>query len=252
MSRPLTNRAEPTTSTSTPCEPANSAVSRLIPPSTWSSPPYSLCLRISRTDGLRREDVGHERLPAGAGFDGHSQDDVEELCIGLERAQRGPGLDGQARGTSGATGRLERRCDRLLDLDMERDRVAAGVEVFVDEPARLVNHQVGIERERGPRSERLDRLRPEGQVRDEVGVHDVESPVGTRRHDRAARRSRGCPGPRRGCCRDPRASPRLLPYPDRHRFVAPFAVRAAALSASRRSASGHGRERRLAGPFPAS
>ena len=38
----------------------------------------------------------------------------------------------------------------LLDLDVERDRVAAGVEELVEVAARLVDHQVGIERQLGP------------------------------------------------------------------------------------------------------
>ena len=69
---------------------------------------------------------------------------------------------------------LQGRRDRLVDLDVERDRVAAGVEVLVDVAAGLADHQVGVERDLGPRPQRLDRLRAERQVRDEVGVHDVE------------------------------------------------------------------------------
>ena len=50
--------------------------------------------------------------------------------------------------------------------------------------ARLVDHQVGIERQLGPRAKVLDGLGPERQVRDEVAVHDVEvDPVGTGRLD---------------------------------------------------------------------
>ena len=47
-----------------------------------------------------------------------------------------------------------------------------------------LDHQVGVERQLGPRPEVLDRLGAERQVRDEVGVHDVEvDPVGAGRLD---------------------------------------------------------------------
>ena len=85
-----------------------------------------------------------------------------------------PGLDRQPGGPTGRPDRAQGRLDLLLDLDVERDRVAAGLEVFVEEAARLVDHQVGVERQLGPPAQVLDGLRPERQVGDEVGVHDVE------------------------------------------------------------------------------
>ena len=51
------------------------------------------------------------------------------------------------------------RRDLLLDLDVERDRIAAGVEVLVEEAARLVDHQVRIERQLRPPAQVLDGLR---------------------------------------------------------------------------------------------
>ena len=47
--------------------------------------------------------------------------------------------------------------------------------------ARLADHQVRVERQLGPLAQVLDGLGAEGQVRDEVAVHDVEMDRGPRR-----------------------------------------------------------------------
>jgi hypothetical protein len=74
---------------------------------------------------------------------------------------------------------LDGRRNLLLDLDMEGDRVATRLDELVDEPAGLADHQVCVERQLRPRSDALDHLRTECQVRDEVPVHDVEmDPIG--------------------------------------------------------------------------
>ena len=93
---------------------------------------------------------------------------------GSRRRQRRLRLDREPGGPAGRPDPPQRRLDRLVDLDVERDRVAAGVEVLVEEPARLVDHQVGVERQPRPAPEGLDGLRAEGEIRDEVGVHHVE------------------------------------------------------------------------------
>ena len=180
MSWPLMNSAEPTTRMSTPRPPTNSAVSRLTPPSTWTSPPNDLWLSRSRAaSSFSRGDVLHELLATEAGLDGHDHHDVEQLAVGLERRQRRRRLERQPGGPTGGPDLSQGRRDLLLDLDVEGDRVAAGVEVLVDVAARLADHQVGVERQLRPRPQMLDRLRAERQVRDEVAVHDVEvDPVG--------------------------------------------------------------------------
>jgi hypothetical protein len=52
--------------------------------------------------------------------------------------------------------------------------IAAGVDEVVDVPARLGDHQVRVERLLAYLAEPFDDGRPEGDVRDEVAVHDVE------------------------------------------------------------------------------
>ena len=129
---------------------------------------------LARGQQLVPGDVLHERLPAEPGLDGHDQHDVEQLRVGLQGRQRRPGLDGQPGGAARLADRPQGRGDRLVDLDVERDRVAAGIEVLLDEAARLADHQVRVERQLGPRAKVLDGLGAERQVRDEVAVHDIE------------------------------------------------------------------------------
>ena len=97
-----------------------------------------------------------------------------QLAVRLERRQRRPRLDRKTGRPPGRPDPAQRRGDLLVDLDVECDRVAAGLEVFVEESARLVDHQVSVERELGPWAQVLDGLGSERQVRDEVGVHHVE------------------------------------------------------------------------------
>ncbi len=61
-----------------------------------------------------------------------------------------------------------------LDFDMERDRVGAGVEEPVAEMGRLRDHQVRIDGQRSQPAHGGHDLRAEGDVVDEVPVHDVE------------------------------------------------------------------------------
>ena len=76
---------------------------------------------------------------------------------------------------------LERRLDlRRLDFDVERHRIAAGVEELVDVREGVADHQVNVERQLRPLPDAGDHLRTERQVRDEMAIHDVDmDPVGT-------------------------------------------------------------------------
>ena len=60
---------------------------------------------VARRQELGRGDVLHELLAAEARFDGHDQDDVEELGVGLQRGQRRRRPDRQ---TGRATGGPDR------------------------------------------------------------------------------------------------------------------------------------------------
>src|SRR6185369_9522654 len=88
-------------------------------------------------------------------------------------------LDAQPRRATSGVDRAQRWLDVLLDLDMDGHRVAAGLEELVDELPGVRDHEMRVEGQAGAAPKRLDRLRAEGQVRDEVAVHHVEvDPVG--------------------------------------------------------------------------
>src|SRR6185295_11970828 len=129
---------------------------------------------LARFEELRPRDVGHERLPAEARLDGHDHHDVQQPLVRREGGQVRLRLDAQAGGASSGPDRAERGLDVLLDLDVDRDRVAAGVEVLLDVAGRVGDHQVRVERQSGPAPEGLDGLRPEREIRHEVAVHHIE------------------------------------------------------------------------------
>ena len=137
--------AEPTTRTSTPRPAAIAAVSAFTPPSTWTRP-FGARYRGRRRDLARG--LGHERLAAEPGFHGHDHHDVEER---RDRA-RGPTAAWPASAPARRAGRRSRIAPAsaaisLLDLDVERHRVAARVEVVVEKPAWFGRHQVRVERQ---------------------------------------------------------------------------------------------------------
>ena len=64
-------------------------------------------------------------------------------------------------------------------LGVHGDVARAGLGVAGRPALRVLDHEVAVERHRADRLHRLHDRQPEGQVRDEVGVHDVEvQPVG--------------------------------------------------------------------------
>ena len=154
MSWPLTNSAEPTTRTSTPKRAGGFGGLAVDPAVDVDLAAVGLVAEdVARRQELGRGHVLHVLLATEPGFDGHDQDDVEELGVGLQRGQRRRGSDGQSgRPTGGPDAREDRR-DVLLDLDVEGDRVAAGVQVLVEEATRLADHQVRIEGQLGPTPE---------------------------------------------------------------------------------------------------
>ncbi len=89
--------------------------------------------QLASRETLLGHDVLHERLAAEARFDGHDQDDVDQLAVRLERRDGRSRLDGQSGRSVGLTDAHERRLDLVgRDLDVERDRVAARVDELVD------------------------------------------------------------------------------------------------------------------------
>ena len=126
--------------------------------------------------------VGHERLAAEAGLDGHDQDHVElgeqvrvrrEVGAGLER-ERGPrpgGADGPGQSRPG-----RRRPRRGRSPTRQPASAYAGAHRSGSSIIRWQSSGTGLTSRSA-----LDDGQPEGQVGDEVVVHDVDvHPVGGR------------------------------------------------------------------------
>ena len=155
MSRPLIQSTEPTTRMSTPSPPTNSAVSRLTPPSTWTSPPTGLWAQVlAGREQLLRRDVRMNDWPPNPGSTVITRTMSSSSRYGSRADSGVPGLTARPAARPAARIAAQRRLDLLrIDLDVERDRVAAGVEELVEYAAGLADHQVGVERQLGPRPE---------------------------------------------------------------------------------------------------
>ena len=71
-------------------------------------------------------------------------------------------------------------------LDMHRDDIGAGLGESLEIRVARRDHQMHIEHLLGVRAQRFHDVRSDGDVGDEVAVHDVEmDPVGSCRIDRA-------------------------------------------------------------------
>src|ERR1035437_9127874 len=134
--------------------------------------------RAAAEEIMCRQDLGSgfldERLAAQTRLHGHHHHDVDEVAVRLEGRKRRVWPDRQTGGAAGAMDRPECRFDRLVDFDVKGDRVAAGVDEIVDVAAGLRDHQVRVEWLPTDTAQLLDDARPEGDVGDEMAVHDVE------------------------------------------------------------------------------
>ena len=80
--------------------------------------------------------------------------------------------------------RVEAALEVAGRLDVDRDPVRAGVQVFRKRPLRVLDHQVDVEGQPRGLAQRPDDRRADRQVRHEVAVHDVDvDDVGSARFD---------------------------------------------------------------------
>ena len=123
-------------------------------------------------DLVERE--GEELLAAETGVDAHDQDMVhhgKDFDQGLDR--RG-GVDDDAGEHVVLDDVLEGAVQVAADLLVDGDHVGAGLGEGGDEGVGVLDHQVAVERELGDGADGLDHGRAEGDVGDEVAVHDVD------------------------------------------------------------------------------
>ena len=119
--------------------------------------------------------LGVERLTAETGMDGHDEQDVDLVEEGLDRFKRRRGVQSQTSATTGVANFLQSFFDTMfrLRLDVDCDGVCAGFDKSRRVMIGMLDHQVDIERKLGLLAHKIDNRRPEGDIIDEMSVHDV-------------------------------------------------------------------------------
>ena len=113
-------------------------------------------------------------LAAEAGIDAHDEDMVHHWKDFHEGVDWSGGIDDYGRLHSVAGDLLEGPVQVAADLLMDGHHVGAGFGEVDDEVVGVFDHHVAIERKPGDGAEGLDHGRAEGDVGDEVAVHDVD------------------------------------------------------------------------------
>ena len=124
---------------------------------------------------------GAERLTAETGMDGHDEQDVDLVEKWLDRFKRRRGIQRQTGATASVANFLQSFFDMMfrLRLDVDCDGVCAGFDKSRRVMIGMLDHQVDIERKLGLLAHKIDNRRPEGNIIDEMSVHDVAmNPIG--------------------------------------------------------------------------
>ena len=149
------------------------AVSRLIPPSTWTrTPPEESAHLLDAAEG-----IGHEGLPRVAGVDRHAEDEIHAVGRRDRVAHCRLGIERETDAEPERPRRSDRTWGVVAGLDVERDAVSAGARDRLEVTLRLGHHQVAVEPRAPATNERRDGRehdRPHGDLGDEVPVAHVE------------------------------------------------------------------------------
>lgn len=124
--------------------------------------------------GQLRQHVAAEGLATEAGLDSHHEDEVDVGEEGFNGADRRAGVEHEAiLATEGADAGEGGRVI-VSGLDVNADEVGAGLGEGIDVVLRLGQHEMGVEEEfRARAAEGGEGLGAEGEVGDEVSVHDI-------------------------------------------------------------------------------
>lgn len=122
----------------------------------------------------------HEGLSAKAGNDGHDEEEVDLVEVGLYRGEGGGGIEDETSLDPGFAGATEGRGNVVISLDVDGNEVGPGF----DEAGQVVigpgNHEVDVEKDVVGGVDGGDHGRAEGNVVHEVPIHDVEvHPIGS-------------------------------------------------------------------------
>lgn len=122
-----------------------------------------------------REAIVPEALSAETGLDGHDEDEVdlgEEMFDGVGG---GGGVDDDAVLAAEFADARQGAAVVVVGFDVDADEIGAGFGKGFDVAVGFVEHEVSVKEElRNVRAERGEGLGAEGEVGDEVTVHDVE------------------------------------------------------------------------------
>ena len=128
---------------------------------------------FERPDLLRKAG-GDEFLASPAGIDGHEEDEIELAEDLLQQVDGCRGIEGQA----GLAAQFLDERDVLVEmgggLQVEGDPVGPGLMEEGDEGARLLDHEMDVQGQGGLVLQGGHELGAQGQVGDEVSVHDVD------------------------------------------------------------------------------
>src|SRR5258706_8956696 len=126
-------------------------------------------------DGLALgEDFGHELLPAEAGDDAHDQDEVDVIEGGEDALDGRGGVERDADGAAELFDILGGLGGIIHGFYLEGDVLCACLDHRGGVTDGVGDHDVNVEEGGGDLARRFDDGRAEGDVGDEVDVHDVE------------------------------------------------------------------------------
>ena len=156
-------------------------VSSAMPPSTWMSIGRSPIIALTRR--IFSSIAGMNFWPPDQ-VDRHHQNEVDLVEQIVEHAFRRCRIDRDAGLLAKCLDRLHRTVEMGTGFRMDGDAVAARLRKSFEIWVGRRDHQVAIEIGLRVRPQRLDDIRAERDVRDEMAIHDVEmDPVGTGSND---------------------------------------------------------------------
>jgi VWFA-related protein len=115
-----------------------------------------------------------ELLAAEPGVDAHDENVVQHGKDFDQRTDRRGRVDDDAGQHAVMDDLLQGAMEMLADLLMNAHQVGSRFGEVLDERVRIFDHHVAVERQLGHGPKRLDHRRSEGDVGDEVAVHDID------------------------------------------------------------------------------
>jgi len=118
--------------------------------------------------------AGNKFLAAEPGIDRHHEDiihNVEHFCEGVDR---GGGIDDDPRLCAMFFDVLQGAVQVYAGFLMHRDPVRTGLHEVGDELVGVLDHEMTIERQAGDFPQRSYDRRPDGEIRNEMAIHNVD------------------------------------------------------------------------------